>query len=130
MTNTAEMIVTELQNGPASARELSQRMNQISYANIRQILCRLFEAGTVSKLKRGVYQLASSDRRNCSEVVHNSTMTERQSPKFTTVLVQARAKQQAAGSRSVPACHLLDAVQEAWEDYYAMNDPFDYRAWL
>lgn len=130
MTNTAEKIVTELQNGPASARELSQSMTEISYANIRQILCRLFDAGTVTKLKRGVYQLASSDRRNCSEVVHNSMMTEGQSPKFTKVLVQASAKQRSAGFRSVPVCHLRDAVHEAWEDYYAMNDPFDYRAWM
>ncbi|WP_396279575.1 type IV toxin-antitoxin system AbiEi family antitoxin domain-containing protein [Histidinibacterium aquaticum] len=60
MTNTATEIVTALENGPSTARELSHRLHRIGYANLRQALSRLAKSGIVIKLGRGLYALPSS----------------------------------------------------------------------
>jgi DNA-binding transcriptional ArsR family regulator len=55
VTGTAAAIVRALADGPSTARELSDRLDGVSYANIRQLLRRLTKAGVVTKLRRGLY---------------------------------------------------------------------------
>lgn len=58
VTGTAEVIVTALGSGPSTARDLSQRLSGIGYANIRQTLRRLALSGIVTNPRRGIYALA------------------------------------------------------------------------
>lgn len=60
MTTATAAIVTALGSGPATARDLSQRLDGIGYANIRQALRRLSAAGTVTKVHRGLYAIGGS----------------------------------------------------------------------
>ena len=55
VTTATAAVVTALDEVPATARDLSQRLDGIGYANIRQALRRLAAAGTVTKLQRGLY---------------------------------------------------------------------------
>ena len=114
MTDTTTAIVTALEDGPASARDLSQRLPD-SYANIRQILRRMAKAGTVTKLRRGVYAL------DCDTAIparSDATTTERRSaPTFqmpvsvVTTHTEDAAPGTTAASDTSGSCH--DAAARA-----------------
>ena len=130
MTNAADMIVTELQGGPASARELSQRLDGISYASIRQMLCRLAKAGVVTKIKRGVYQRAACDHRDCSEILHSTILEEVRHAKFKREPKWVVPKWPVDASRPSVVGGFQYALEMGWEDFEATNDPYDHRAWV
>ena len=106
--STADRIVTALATGPATALELSQRLSDVGYANIRQTLRRLANSGRAEKLQRGVYAVPANP-------------------------VRPSAPSAPASSRNKP-CGLTPevirwAVLSAFADYYATDDPVDPRAW-
>lgn len=67
----ADLILAALVAGPATARELSQRIDGISYDNIRQLLTRMAKSGVVTKVKRGVYGLPAIVTEVAAEGWHN-----------------------------------------------------------
>lgn len=107
MTKTADAIVTALSAGPATARDLSQRLHGIDYANVRQILSRLAKAGAVTKLARGLYAVGAEQRVATKPIV--------------------------TPPRRIPAPWTDDEVRRtvaaAWANFHAMDDKDDPRAW-
>ncbi|HUF56438.1 MAG TPA: winged helix-turn-helix domain-containing protein [Thermohalobaculum sp.] len=114
MTTATEAIVTALGEGPATARDLSQRLDGIGYANIRQGLRRLAAAGTVTKVQRGLYAVGAAD---CDASAPEPEPCERTST------------QEAPHRRRVAltAEEWSQALASLWGDFDAMNDPFDPR---
>ncbi len=111
VTGTAAAIVTALGDGPSSALDLSQRL-PVTYANIRQHLRRMTQAGIVTRLQRGLYSL------------HCDSAT-------TSGAVQAKAK--TAGPVVTPRIYgdaqIDRAVSGAWAHFEAMNDMHRPEAW-
>lgn len=109
MTTTTDAIVTALGEGPATARALSQRLDGIGYANIRQSLRRLAAAGTVTKIHRGLYTIggvvADCDQRAPRSAAPHPRRDTR------------------------PAVDWTPALARVWADFEAMNNPRDPRAW-
>lgn len=116
MTKTSEAIVTALDGGPSTARDLSQNLQGISYANVRQTLGRLVKAGFVTKLGRGVYALADCDTGDCDKHVEPVVTPETAAPVVT-------------HPPCLDDCDIRSAVAATWADFEAMNDPHDPRAW-
>ena len=130
VTKTADAIVTALSAGPSTARDLSQRLHGIDYANVRQALSRLAKSGAVTKLARGLYSVGG-----CDEPV----LEEGEAAKTGDGLQVARSLRDAARSRPrtssqhmvqrQPTPDDLRVVALAWANFHAMNDPRDPRAW-
>lgn len=130
MTKAAKDIVTDLGSGPKTARELSQRLNGISYANIRQNLERMARAGIVTKLQRGLYGLTSGEapEANCDAArVVSEGGADCDSRTGDT------ADRSALPSKLRPTPYHWEqiecAITAAWTDFEAMNYPFDPLAW-
>lgn len=114
VTKAREAIVTELENGPASARDLSQRLDGVSYANIRQTLSRLVKAGIVTKLRRGLYAL------NCENPGVTNDCDD----------VPVSEKEERHCDKAIVTDQAVAAlIVTVWADFEAMNDPLDPRAW-
>lgn len=125
MTTATEAIVTALGEGPATARDLSQRLDGIGYANIRQALRRLAAAGTVTKVQRGLYAVGAADchegaRKSVEFVPPSATGAPEPEPP-----VSARRKHRI----TLTAEEWSRALASVWADFDALNDPFDPRAW-
>jgi hypothetical protein len=113
VTSTAAAIVTALVNGPATARDLSQRLDGIGYANIRQHLRRLAAAGVVTKRQWGVYGLPGE-----------SAITTSGSADPTDETPAARAPVPVVTGEALAA-----ALADVWTGFEAQNNPHDERAW-
>jgi DNA-binding transcriptional ArsR family regulator len=114
VTGTAAAIVTALADGPCcTARDLSQRLVAISYANIRQRLHRLAEAGIVTKLRRGLYGLDCDSGREGSA----PTVAKPDKPR------------PFASPRGYSPEQIAAAVARATAHFEAMNDMHRPEAW-
>ena len=123
MTKTADAIVTALSAGPSTARDLSQRLHGIDYANVRQILSRLAKAGIVTKPARGLYAVG-----DCDKVV----LEERDEVHEDRRSIRAERSRPRASSQQLsqpPNERDLRVVALAWANFHAMNDKDDPRAW-
>ena len=107
--STADRIVTALATGPATALELSQRLSDVGYANIRQTLRRLANSGRAEKLQRGVYAIPV-DAAYSQEPEAQTPVPRRPCP--------------------VTPDAIGHAVFSALADFYATDDPLDPRAWV
>lgn len=120
MTATAEKIVTALSEGPCTARGLSQRLDGIGYANIRQTLRRLAEAGIVTKHRRGLYGIGCDlgcDTAGCDS--HGTSTDCDSAPRQAVPRHVDRLSEQRWAA----------ALASVWADFEAQNDPLDERAW-
>jgi hypothetical protein len=102
MTASAAAIVTALGDGPATASDLSQRLDGISYANIRQQLRRLAASGIVTNLRRGLYAV-DCDSGHCDNAPEPAVVTDED---------------------------WNAALAAIWQDFEAQDDPHDERAWV
>ena len=109
MTKSTDLIVTKLAHGPATALDLSQNIDGISYASIRQILSRLARAGIVTRLKRGTYALDSDE----------AIAVEPTAPAVTKA---APANAAAYLDRSMPVQH-AQILAQIFSDYRALDLP-------
>jgi DNA-binding transcriptional ArsR family regulator len=115
VTKTSELIVTELAEGPCTARDLSQRLELISHSNIRQTLLRLVKTGIVTKLRRGVYGIRCDIG---AEVDCDTAAYCAVTDPIVTNLVLAATD-----------CDMLSPVAAAFADYAALDDPSNPEAW-
>lgn len=151
MTDTAAAIVTALEDGPASARDLSQRLHGIGYPNIRQTLRRLSQRGIIAKASRGVYRLGHCDTAPATDRAsptlgscHNeparapvhgkSTPADCDRAGCDAVTVPVVTPAIVTGPVVTPRRFCSDAqidaaIAGAWEHFERMNDPSDPAAW-
>ncbi|MBF9057720.1 hypothetical protein HKCCSP123_00855 [Rhodobacterales bacterium HKCCSP123] len=125
VTKASDAIVTALNEGPATARDLSQRIEGVGYANIRQSLVRLAKAGVVTKLRRGLYGLTDSP----AAQVDCDTVPNADADKADCDTGRAPLVTQEPRPSAYTLEHIERAIAAAWEDFEAMNDPMDPRAW-
>lgn len=130
MTTAAERIVTALSDGPTTARDLSQRIEGIGYANIRQNLVRLAKAGVVTKLRRGLYGLSGGEV--AQEECDSGPRAGDRMADCDTRDGEAR-RPPVVTPKALPAPHTAKpierAIAAAWSDFEALNNPLDHRAW-
>lgn len=60
MTKAFDSTMTARNEGPATARDRSLRIEGVGYSSIRQSLVRRAKAGVVTKLRRGLYGVTES----------------------------------------------------------------------
>jgi DNA-binding transcriptional ArsR family regulator len=127
VTGTATRIVTALENGPASARELSQRLDGVGYANIRQTLRRLSQRGAITKAARGLYSLAHCDT---AAAIKASGSCHDDPARASVHCNSAPAKKSATVAvRRYTDAQIDAALRGAWEDYRRAGDIYDEIAW-
>lgn len=145
VTGTAAAIVTALGEGPATARDLSQRLSGISYANLRQTLRRMASAGIVTNPQRGIYSLhskrngESAPGRN-SRVVTDATPGKRARPSRCDTPRDEGSAERAERQRGPSLRHNAQpstysgtqidrAVAGSWAHFEALNDVRNQEAW-
>jgi hypothetical protein len=124
VTASAAAIVTALGNGPATARSLSQWLDGITYANIRQQLRRLAAAGVVTNPTRGVYALPGA----CDSGV-GVAETSRRREVVRGGRTSRRRDLSTSHRRGVPVVTPEAWAAALWADFEAQDNPHDERAW-
>jgi hypothetical protein len=118
--------VTALENGPASAPELSQRLDGIGYANIRQTLRRLSQRGTIAKAARGLYSLAHCDT---AAAIEASGSCHDDRARASVHCNSAPAEIATVAVRRYTDAHIDAVLRGAWEDYRRACDINDEAFW-
>lgn len=132
--------MTALGDGPATALDLSQRVAGVTYANARQILRRLAEAGVVTRLRRGLYAIDVGPIAEPSVVTSNGpvaatrSVLETQSGTVETTVSACKAAENQRGGTPTERSRNTNerinrAVAGAWAHFHAMNDIHDQDAW-
>jgi len=115
VTSLTEEIVTELQFGHLSPKDLTGRLNDVTYSAIRQALCRMAKAGTVTKVGRGRYSLPNADE--AGQVVSAAPIDGAAVSGASAALSNDRARQ------------IHASLQSLWAEHLALDDPMNPDAW-